>query len=68
MLLKENTQYVLRNGELVGPLYLGITGWLQVSNAKVDGSYIGIWKEDGKSDFFYYSDQEPEYDIVSEVE
>lgn len=67
MVLKENTRYVLRNSETVGPLRREEDGiWLEIPSNLVDGSFVGMWLDDGTSDFFS-SNQEPKYDIVSEV-
>jgi hypothetical protein len=65
MKIKSGKYYTLANGEVVGPMYFSGTYWS--CDHLVNDTFIGIWKEDGTSDFFS-SDQEPEYDIVSEAE
>jgi hypothetical protein len=67
MKLEIGKHYVLANGEVVGPMYQYSEEpefWYS-RGGSVDGIYIGVWKEDGKSDFFSF-DQNPNYDIVSE--
>jgi hypothetical protein len=67
MVLQEGKLYILRNGQTVGPMFLYQDGHRFGSDGGTVDLFIGVWKEDGQSDFFY-SDQEPDYDIVSEVE
>lgn len=67
MQLKEDTLYKLRNGEIVGPLVFEEGVWFEKSNNLVAGRFIGIWLDNGVSDFFCYQPHAPEFDIIEEV-
>lgn len=71
MKLEAGKKYVLASGQVVGPLFdeLQEDGetYLYMSFDNVD-NYMPIWKEDGKADFFVWSDNFPEHDIVKEFD
>lgn len=59
--------YKMRNGETVGPLLDDGNGVYMAK--KPVGEFMPMWlAETGKSCFFCWFDQEPEYDLVEEVE
>jgi len=65
MKLEVGKHYVLKSGQIVGPLYDmedGIFG----SSDYVD-RFLPMWTEDGKADFFTNPENNyPEHDIVAE--
>lgn len=69
MKLEAGKKYVLKSGQVVGPMYdeLQEDGetFLYMSNDFVDG-FSPVWKEDGKADFFMYSPNYPEHDVLGE--
>jgi hypothetical protein len=70
MKLEAGKKYVLKSGQVVGPMYdeLQEDGetFLYMSNNLVDG-YLPMWFEDGKADFFSNpKNNYPEHDILGE--
>ena len=64
MRLEEGKYYRDRAGNIVGPMHRDTDGFY--ARHLVDG-YYPIYLEDGTSDFFT-TDQEPQYDLIEEVD
>lgn len=69
MKLEVGKKYVLVSGQVVGPLWDelqddGVT-YKYMSRDPVDG-YLPVWEEDGSADFFVWSENYPEHDILAE--
>ena len=67
MKLEVGKYYVLVSGQIVGPMFaeVGEEETVYMSNDVVD-CFMPVWKEDGKADFFVYSENYPEHDVLSE--
>lgn len=66
MKLEVGKYYVLASGQVVGPLFVDSLG-AYMSHDNVDG-YMPVWKEDGSADFFKWSENYPEHNIVKEFD
>jgi len=69
MKLEAGKKYVLVSGQVVGPLWDelqddGVT-YKYMSRDTVD-DYLPVWEEDGSADFFVWSKNNPEHDILAE--
>lgn len=66
MKLEAGKKYVLASGQVVGPLFVDSLD-AYMSHDNVDGC-MPIWKEDGSADFFMWSENYPEHNIVKEFD
>ena len=58
-------KYVLKSGQVVGPLWRD-EGGVYMSNDFV-GGFLPMWKEDGEADFFTkQEDNYPEHSVLAE--
>jgi len=69
MKLEVGKYYVLASGQVVGPMFDEVNEWetLYMSNDNVDG-FMPVWKEDGSANFFVWSENYPEHNIVKEFD
>jgi len=65
MKLEAGKKYVLKSGQVVGPVWKDDDG-IYMSEDNVEG-YLPMWLEDGKADFFSNPENNyPEHDILAE--